>query len=94
MPELINAMCEKIQDGRRYSGGSKCSDLIDGFDCELVTVHPSHYRELFGYARWFYDGDDFPVLQCFWTDKKGSFPWQADFDSNLKHLQPMHDKSA
>lgn len=94
MSQLINDMRDKIQHGSRFNPGSKCSDLVEGFDCEFLAVHPSYYQELFGYARWFYVGDNFPVIQCVWPDRKGCFPWQRDFDPKFKDLQPTYDKIA
>ena len=34
------------------------------------------YRDLFGWATWFYDGATFPVVQCLWPAKDGTYPWQ------------------
>ena len=46
-----------------------------------------HYPEHFGYARWFYKGDDFPALQCLWPDKQGRFPSDADYSEPLRARQ-------
>lgn len=52
-------------------------------------MNPLWYSPFFGYAQWFNQADDFPVLQLAWPDKQTQFPDQADFDANLKHLQPV-----
>lgn len=94
MHGLINNMRDDIERGSRFIPGFSYPDIVEGFNCEFLSVHPSHYLELFGYARWFYGSDDFPALQCVWPDKQGHFPWQPNFNSKFKHLQPTHEGSA
>ena len=42
-----------------------------------------------GYARWFYEGDDFPVVQCIWPDKQQNYPWQSKFKAKWAWSQPF-----
>ncbi len=39
--------------------------------------------------RWFYQGDEFPVLQCVWPDAGGRYPWHPQFVAGLEELQPV-----
>lgn len=94
MQSLINCMRDLIREGGRFVPGSRYPDIIEGFDCEFRAVHPSHYRELLGYARWFYPDDEFPVVQCVWPDKQGRFPWQPDFEPRFLPQQPICDRRA
>lgn len=51
------------------------------------------YREYLGYARWFYDGDGFDVLQIVWPDKQASFPGEPNCTLE-ENVQPRTWKSA
>jgi hypothetical protein len=37
-------------------------------------ITEEYYRKYLGYAVWFYESLDFPVLQCVWPDKMSRFP--------------------
>jgi hypothetical protein len=50
---------------------------------------PRHYRDYFGYARWFYHGDDFPVLQCVWPDRQHRYPWHPACHESARQRQPV-----
>ncbi len=47
------------------------------------------YAEYLGYARWFYQSDSFPVLQCIWPDKQHRYPWHPDCHPKVKERQPV-----
>lgn len=94
MHRLINNMRDEIQGGARFVPGSSYPEILARFDCHFLPVHRSHFRELLGYARWFYGGDEFQAIQCVWPDMQGHFPWQPECNPKLKHLQPTHDRSA
>jgi hypothetical protein len=91
MQSMINGMRDEIRRGRRFIPGSRYSGIISDFDCEFRKVDSSHDHELFGYAEWFYAKADFPVVQCFWPDKQGHFPWEPGFNPNFIHLQPTYE---
>jgi uncharacterized protein DUF4262 len=41
------------------------------------------------YALWFYEDDPFPLMQCFWPDKEGRFPWDDGCDDYVRNAQPL-----
>jgi hypothetical protein len=86
---LINDMGEAIRGGRRFEAGKQYDDIAAGFPLAFVGVGEQHYREYLGYARWFYHGSDFPVLQCVWPDKAGRFPWEPEYDGRYLDVQPL-----
>jgi hypothetical protein len=91
MHALINGVRDEIQAGARFVPGVRCPGIIADFDCEFRTVHPARYPELVGYARWFYRGDDFPLIQCVWPDRQGRFPWDPDVDPGFVSQEPIFD---
>jgi len=59
------------------------------------TVETKFYRDYLGYDRWFYQGDQFPVVQCVWPDSKHRYPWHPEVSQTIVALQPVlsDDKS-
>lgn len=59
------------------------------FNVCFRTVEQQHYREYLGYARWYYNGDDFPALQCVWPDSHHRYPGHSEADSDFLRRQPV-----
>jgi Domain of unknown function (DUF4262) len=87
---LINRIGEAVREGKKFSSGKFYSGIIDSFKCFLLTVAEKNYEEYVGYARWHYQGNQFPLLQCLFPTVTGKFPWQ--WPSDKKHLQPILGK--
>ena len=87
MHRMINLIGEEVRRGRRFADGESASGILEGYDVRFLHVAHRHYPEHFGYARWFYKGDDFPALQCLWPDKQGRFPSDADYSEPLRARQ-------
>jgi Domain of unknown function (DUF4262) len=94
MHAFINVIGEDIRAGRVYRSDDADTELIPGYTTTFQTVEKIWYGPFLGYATWFYEGIDFPVLQCIWPDKKNKFPWDADYNPELLRLQPLlfHDE--
>jgi hypothetical protein len=91
MHRMINLIGEEVRQGRRFADGDAAPGILENYDVRFLTVASRHYHEHVGYARWFYKGDDFPVLQCLWPDKKGRFPTDPGFAKALRPRQPLLD---
>jgi hypothetical protein len=89
MHQLINNIGEQVRGGAVFKPDTEYADLLEAFDCAFRTVDLSWYSWVLGYARWFYEGDSFPALQCIWPDKEHHFPWQEEFKASLVGLQPL-----
>jgi Domain of unknown function (DUF4262) len=73
---VLNVIGTEVKEGKRYEPGTDYSDILqEPYKCTFREVHPTHYRNYVGYALWFYENDAFPLLQCFWPDKAGRYPW-------------------
>lgn len=81
-----------IKKGRKFVAGTTTGDLLERFDCEMVEVPKAAYREYFGFANWFYEGDGYRMTQIAWPDKSGLFPWQPGVHPQANALQPVLGK--
>jgi len=86
---LINDLGARIKAGARFTHGTRAAGVVLNYDVALVEVPELAYADHFGYALWFYHGQEFPVLQVVWPDSTGLFPWASGFDPSLKAIQPV-----
>ncbi len=89
----LTAMAERIAAGETFAAGKTYDGLFGTFAGSLRKVRSLWYPEYLGTALGFYETDDFPVLQLFWPDREGLFPWQSGFDPDLFGAQPLLDES-
>ena len=88
--QLINDIADKCRaDDPKPTHGSISSDYVSNFDVQFLRVPKSQYKEHFGWARWLYKGDDFPVLQMVFPDKFGNWPWSDEVSEDFKWFQPV-----
>jgi hypothetical protein len=81
MHSMVNEMRDQMAGGVRFKDGDQVPGLIEGYVCILKRTVRTLYREYFGYALWFYGGDNFEALQIVWPDKRNRYPWDAGYDA-------------
>jgi Domain of unknown function (DUF4262) len=86
---VINEIGQQVKSGKLFNAGEQYGDILSGpYKCAFREVQRKHYRDYLGLALWFYEGDPFPVTQCFWPDKDGRFPWDEGCDGGVRDAQP------
>ena len=86
---VVNGIGEAIRAGQRFEAEQEYADILADVRCIFKPVQSHWYKWVLGYARWFYEGDDFPVVQCIWPDKQQNYPWQAKFKAEWAWSQPF-----
>jgi hypothetical protein len=86
---VINGIGERIKAGNRLEAEQEYADILANVRCMFKPVHRTWHKWVLGYARWFYEGDAFPVLQCMWPDKQQHYPWEPAFKAEWAWLQPF-----
>jgi hypothetical protein len=88
--DIVCVIGREVKAGRRFGSEHDYGDILqDPARCAFKEVHRNHYRDHVGYAIWFYENDPFPLLQCFWPDKQGRFPWDEGCNDYVKRSQPL-----
>jgi len=88
---VVNAMGLEIRKGMRFEAGRVYQGILNyPYLCCFKEVDQKCYRGHVGYALWFYESDPFPMLQCFWSDHRGHFPWEGGCSLYARDAQPMH----
>jgi hypothetical protein len=67
-------------------------NLTGQVDCEFRPVDRKWVEHLMGWALWYYDGDDFPVVQIVYPDLRNRFPEDEGFDKSFE--QPLMQPNA
>jgi hypothetical protein len=85
---LLNALGERVRGGRRFAAGEDAEGILAGLLFALREVAPRWVGVFLGNAAWHYQREDFPVLQGFWPDRAGRFPWDPDCAPEVAAEQP------
>lgn len=80
---VLNNLAFDIKDGKIFKPNEFYPDILEGFLCYFGDVSQGHYREYVGWNLWFYEGFEFPLVQCVYPTTKGKFPWDKDFPAEL-----------
>jgi len=89
MQKIVNTIGSAIRDGAKFESGNEYQDIFARCGCQFRTVDASRYQNYLGWAIWFYNGDPFPALQCFWPDREGHYPWDPACSPGVASLQPL-----
>jgi len=83
---LLNEAAKSLRNGVDLTTG-RHRDMIGDVECEFRSVDPKWMKHLMGWATWYYSGENFPVLQAVYPDRKNVFPEEPGFDEYFR--QPL-----
>jgi hypothetical protein len=90
MHDILNLCGERVKAGESLPLESPMEQVLEGCPVRFRAVRaPESYAEHLGYALWFYDGPEFPVVQLIWPDKTGRFPDDPTTSEEFRKLQPL-----
>jgi hypothetical protein len=89
MHRVVNFIGSDVKGKATFEAGKEYAELLEGVRCTFKPVARKWYRPFLGYARWFYQGSAFPVLQCIWPDKQQRYPWGEGFRRDWAWAQPL-----
>lgn len=94
---ILCIAAEAAARGQPLNMNEPTGELLEGYSCVFVPVPLKEYPEHVGFARWYYEGDNFPIQQIVWPSKEGYFPWHANATDSFRAVQPVlgqHAKGA
>jgi hypothetical protein len=86
---VINYINNEIKLGRSFRNGESAEGVLPGFSVYFQKLPLEQYRPHLGWARWFYDGNDFPAVQMLWPNTCGVYPWDEAAIDYLRWVQPV-----
>lgn len=88
--KAVNVVGIDVQSGMRFEPGRVYEGILRAPHlCSFREVERHNFADYVGYALWFYEADPFPLLQCFWSDEYGLFPWEPGCSDYARAAQPM-----
>jgi hypothetical protein len=86
----VNVIGIDAQNGMKFEPDRIYDSILEKpHRCCFKEVDPKCYGDHIGYALWFYEADPFPMLQCFWSDEMGRFPWDERCSAYCRERQPL-----
>jgi hypothetical protein len=73
---ILNWIGKNVREGTPFAAGREHDWVLEELNCWSRDVQTKWFRDLFGWAIWFYGGTEFPVVQCLWPAKDGTYPWE------------------
>jgi len=89
MAGRLQPVAERVSEGEVFEPDSVHEEIFGRFSGAFRTVESQWYPWFLGTAMAFYGGIDFPVVQLFWPDRDGTFPWESGFSAELHPFQPF-----
>ncbi len=87
--KIINDIGSFIQRGNMLALNREYTEFFANCKCLFRAIDSSQYRDYVGRAIWFYEGEAFPFLQCFWPNKFGRYPWEPETGDWIREAQPF-----
>ena len=86
---LLNEATARLRNGVNLNEG-RHREMVGEVECVFRPVDPKWVKHLMGWATWFYDEVEFPVLQAIYPDRDNRFPEDLEFDVVFQQplLQP------
>jgi hypothetical protein len=75
---ILNWIGENVKDGKSFTLNEEHDWVLEGYNCWSREVVKTWYKDLVGWAIWFYGSSDFPVVQYIWPSRTGAYPWEPD----------------
>ena len=82
--QILSIVARGLAENRRIDLSRPSNDLLQSGE-----VPQSEYREHVGFARWYYEGNNFPLYQVVWPSREGHFPWNAKAPEGFRLWQPV-----
>lgn len=88
---LLNDAADRLRKGVDLTLG-RHREMVGEVECEFRPVDPKWVKHLMGWALWYYNWEDFPVLQAVYPDLENRFPEEDGFDTAF--AQPLMQPGA
>ncbi len=101
--QLLNLLFAQVEAGEHYFEDQPLTYDFGLGETKLVPkfVPQERYGDFLGYGCWFYRSlrwnvrpvaeHKFPVLQLFWPDAAGYYPWQPVCDPQVRKMQTLEE---
>ena len=103
--DMMNDLFSYVESGHSIGENHTVRYDLGQGEVKFVAkpVLERHFVDYLGYGCWFYRSlfskppcgtHKFPVLQLFWPDKRGYYPWDPQCDPRSKEIQILKNQKA
>ena len=86
---LFTAAWQMIERGRSLDTSTPTDELLIARSCIPVDVPRKYYAEFATSARWYYNGNRFPLYQVVYPSDEGLYPWHPKATDAFVRAQPV-----
>ncbi len=86
---VVKSLVKRISSGEKFNAGDSIDGAFGDYPARVRSVLPKWFASFLGTALGYYRGNSFPVVQLYWPDKSGNFPWHSAFDIEAVGYQPV-----
>ena len=87
--QILSIAADAARSGTPLDLTRPTDALLEDYLCCFGQVAKTAYRDHVGYARWYYEGDDFSLYQVIWPCRSGFYPWHPLATAEFKRAQPV-----
>ncbi len=91
---VLNEAGAIIKSGNKLEQEKLYNDFFENGNTCFIPVDERNFRDYINYATELNGASAFPAFEMIWTDKNLKFPWEENFDAELKFRQPLLDRNA
>jgi len=86
---ILKTLVDAIKEQRPIDLSVPTNELLHNGACCFVEVSKKNYAAYVGFALWYYEGNNFPLVQVVWPSKENHFPWNVQATDGYKQRQPV-----
>ncbi len=91
---VLNEAGAMVKAGQKLEPTEIYDDFFENGNTCFILVDERNLKDYINYASELNDVNSFSAYEMIWTDKKLKFPWEDNFDKELKFKQPLLDRNA
>ena len=82
LKEMLQRICQRVEAGDLLVELAEVGGIFEKYyDVVFRTVLKKNYPRCFDRAIWFYQGTQFPAMQCVWPNYQHLYPFDAHYDN-------------
>lgn len=89
--KILNTIGGDVKQGGTFEAHTESDAVLKGYRVAFRPMAKQWYYEYLGVAINYYEGVEFPVLQCVWPDRLKHYPWDAASQTGFRQVQPVLD---
>ena len=83
---ILIEIVELIKSNIQFKEGIEYDNILEKYSCLFKKIDNEKYVKLFGKSEGYYKGSKYSVMQFFYPDKLGHFPWEDNYSLEVQEV--------